>query len=230
MKLIRKLTVSDKTYPVIEERLLLELNTAGRAQFMIDAPGFNPARFSAVAFDIGYSQHGQLSRLFLGYVEQFVRVDARRVRIFCREWGGMLHADVPLNLRHPTVIDVLMAIHAETQLNFSVPEAAYSRKKMPHFAHVGTGYQALSLIGRVFGIDDMIWQQQGGGAIYVGSWADSRWPSRQVQFQESMFKSHLSSQTAEIAAVPELRPGAVVNGRRLKSLEFTGNSMLITWV
>ncbi len=229
MKLIRTMTVSDKTYPVIDDRVLLELNGSGRAQFTIDAAGQTFQPFSALAFDLGYSQHGSLSRLFLGYVETSVRLDSRRVKLFCREWSGVLRARVPLNLRHPTLTDVLTAIHGVTQLNFSVPDAGYSRKKVAHFDNVGTGYQALSQIGRVFGIDDLIWQQQGGGVVYVGAWADSRWPSRGVQLPESMFKQHLSSQSAVIAAIPELRPGAVVNGRRLTRLEFADNSMVMTW-
>ena len=228
MKLVRRLTVGESVYPVVEERIKLELSGSGRGQFLLDAPGASFERFQAVAFDLG-SQHGELSRLFLGYVDQSVRVDSRRVKLFCREWCGVLAANVPLNLRHPSLADVLTAIHAVTQLNFSVADRDYSRRKMPHFANVGTGYQALSLLGRVFGIEDLIWQQQGMGVVYVGAWADSRWPARQVQFPESMFKAHLSSQSAEIAAVPELRPGAVVNGKRITNLEFAGNSMVVGW-
>lgn len=229
MKLARTLTITDKTYPLIEERVLLELNGSGRAQFMIDAGGAAIPRFSAIALDIGYTQHDAMSRLFLGYVDQVVKVDAKRVRLFCRELSAILQARLPMELRHPTLVDVLKSVHGATYLNFSIPEKKYSTTKVPHFKNLGNGYQAIDTIGRVFAIDDYIWQQQGNGVVYAGSWADSRWPDRAVEFPESMFKAHLSSQSAEISAVPELRPGAVVNGKRVLKVEFAGNFMALTW-
>lgn len=230
MKLARTLTIDDKSYPLIEERVLLALSYSGRAQFLIDAGGDAISAFTPISLDIGYTQHASMSRLFLGYVEQSVKVDARRVRLFCRELSAVLQARVPLNLRHPTLKDVLTAVHAATKVNFSIPEKKYSTTKVPHFSNLGNGYQAIDTLGRVFQINDYIWQQQGGGVVYVGSWADSRWPDRAVEFPESMFKAHLSSQSAEISAVPELRPGAVVNGKRIVKVEFAGNSMMLTWV
>lgn len=230
MKLGRVLTIGDKTYPLIEERVLLALNAAGRAQFMIDAGGDTIAPYTPIALDIGYTQHATMSRLFLGYIEQVVKVDTRRVRLFCRELSAVLQASLPLNLRHPTLKDVLTAVHARMALNFSIPEQKYSTTKVPHFSNLGNGYQAIDTLGRVFSIDDFIWQQQGGGVVYAGSWADSRWNGREVAFPETMFKAHLSSQSAEIAAVPELRPGAVINGKRLTKVEFAANSMMLTWV
>jgi hypothetical protein len=229
MKLNRYLTIGQKTYPVIEERVLLVLNDAGRAQFTVDAGDDAIAPGSPVVFELGYAQHAELSQLFLGYVEQSVAVGPRRRRLFCREWAAVLQMSVPLNLRHPTLKDVLTAIRAATQLNFSIPEAGYSTAKVPHFANLGNGYQALAAIGRVFAIEDYLWQQQGGGLVYVGSWPDSRWPERAVAFPDSIFRAHLSTQSAEIAAVPALRPGVLLNGSRLTRVEFAGTAMTITW-
>jgi hypothetical protein len=229
MKLKRVLTIGAKTYPLIEERVLLTLNGSGKGQFLLDAGGDAIEAFNPVALDVGYTQHGILSRLFLGYIEQSVKVDARRVRVFCRELSAVLQVRLSMNLRHPTLRDVLTDVHAQTHLNFSIPEQDYSTTKVPHFSNLGNGYQAIDTLGRVFKIDDFIWQQQGGGVVYAGSWADSRWKSREVEFPESMFKAHLSSQSAKIAAVPELRPGAVMNGKRLLKVEFAGNAMTVTW-
>jgi hypothetical protein len=229
MKLNRYLTIGQITYPVIEERVLLVANDAGRAQFTVDAGADAITPGSPVIFELGYAHDAELSQLFLGYVEQSVQSGPRRRRLFWREWAAVLQMPVPLNLRHPTVKDVLTAIHAATQLNFSLPEAGYSTAKVPHFANLGNGYQALAAIGRVFAIEDYLWQQQGGGLVYVGSWSDSRWPERTVAFPDSIFRAHLSTQSAEIAAVPALRPGVVLNGRRLTRVEFAGTAMTITW-
>lgn len=38
---------------------------------------------------------------------------------------------------------------------------------------LAAGYQAMDSLARVFNIPDFIWQQQDGGEVFVGSWADS---------------------------------------------------------
>lgn len=230
MKLRRRLLIGNTEYPVIEERVLLQLNTAGKAQFVIDSQGASINPFDVVSFDLGYTQHFEYSRLFLGYIDRVVKAGPRKVKLFCRELSGILSAPMPLELRLPTLNDVLTSMHSYLQLNFAIPDQSYSTTKVPHFKNLGDGYQALSTVGRVFRIQDFIWQQKNNGVVYVGSWADSRWPDRGVQFPERLFKEHLSSQSAEIAAVPGLMPGAVMNGRRLSRVEFSGNSMAVTWL
>lgn len=229
MKLIRQLTIGSKTYPLIEERVTLALNDAGRAQFTIDAGFDSIASWQPVALDIGYSQHGTLSRFFLGYVESVVAVGERRARLFCREMTGALAAALPMELRHPTLVDVLTAVHDKTGLNFSIPDKAYSTTKIPHFKNLGNGWQAMTGAARAFQIPDFVFQQQGGGVVFVGSWSDSRWASRSVSLPASMFMTQLSSRSAEIAALAELRPGAMMNGNRVNRVEFMQNSMIVSW-
>lgn len=229
MKLNRTLTISAAKYYLTDERVVLSLTEPGRAQFTVQTTAENIKVGSVTALDIGYAQHNDASRLFLGFVESVTPIDGRHCLLFCRELSAMLKTTLPMNLRHPTLRDVLSAIGEKTGLMFSAADKAYSTTKIPHFANVGNGYQAMDSIGRSFRIDDYIYQQQGEGIIYVGSYADSRWAEKTIDIDVSYFKDHLSSNSARIAAIPAMRPGATVNGKRITGLEFAGNFMTMSW-
>lgn len=229
MKLIRRLSISGDVYEVVDERVVLSLYEPGRAQFTLQAAADDIKRLSAVAFDIAYASEIDSQRLFLGYVDSVTPIDSHRCRIFCREMAAALQITLPLNLRHPDLRDVLQALHEKTGLDFSAPAEKYAETKIPHFSNIGTGYQAMDGIGRAFRIDDFIYQQQGEGIIYVGSWADSRWANKPVAVDYSFFSEQLSNTSAKIAAIPAIRPGVELNGNRITGLEFSGNFMTLSW-
>lgn len=229
MNLTRRLTVSNNEFEVTDERVVLELSYSGRAQFTVQTKAENVLLFSAVSFDIGYVSDSDLQRLFLGYVEQVTPIDNQHCKLFCRELCAALQVPVPLCLRHPTLREVLSAIRDKIKLDFSVPNTTYADFKIPHFAHVGSGYQALDALAGVFNIDDFIWQQQGGGTVFVGAWADSRWAGKSADIDQRYFNEQFSSGAAKFAAIPALRPGVELNGNRIKTLEFAGNFMTIGW-
>ena len=229
MKLVKTLTIASQTYHLVDDRVILGINTAGRAQFTIDTNGETIKPFTAIALDIGYTQHEYDTRLFVGYIETVNRRDNRQSVLFCREFAAVLNNTVPMNLRHPTLDDVLAEISDKTDLKFITPDQAYTSFKIPHFASLGNGYLALDAIGRAFKVPDYFWQQQPDGSIYVGSWADSVWPERDIELPDEYFDDQ-HDKTAVIPAVPSLRPGAVLNGQRVKQVDFADNFMTVTWV
>lgn len=229
MKLDRVLTIGGSTVPVVDERVLLSLTEPGRAQLTIEAAAADVSVMSAMALDIGYASHDDAQRLFLGYVDSVTPIDSKHCKIFCRELAALLKMIVPLNLRHPTLRDVLAAVHDASGLNFSAPDAAYASTKIPHFANVGNGFQAMAGVGNAFRIPDFIYQQQGEGVIYAGAWGDSRWTDSALEIDASYFAEQLSSHAASIAAIPAMRPGVVVNGNRVQTVEFAGNLMTLSW-
>ena len=100
---------------------------------------------------------------------------------------------------------------------------------MANFFNVGSGYQAMTAIGRLFAIPDYIWQQQ-SGVVYVGSWADSRWAGiNNMALPANLFDGQSAQNSAKVAAIPQLRPGLRINGKRLTSVEFEKNHMVIAW-
>lgn len=229
MKLDRTFTVSSMAYPLKDERVVLSLSEPGRAQFTVQTAAENIKAGSVAALDIGYAAQDDASRIFLGFVKSVTPIDGKHCKLFCRELSAILKMTMPLNLRHPTMRDVLKAISDKTGLEFSAPDKAYSSTKIPHFANVGNGFQAMDGIGRAFRIADYMVQQQGSGIIYAGSYADSRWADKTADIDTSYFSEHLSSHSASIAAIPAIRPGVVVNGKRITGLEFSGNVMTLSW-
>ncbi|MEQ1636728.1 MAG: hypothetical protein ABL903_08540 [Methylococcales bacterium] len=229
MKLAKTLTIANKTYELVAEEVWLDANSAGRASFTVDTLLDEIKPFQAVALDIGYTQHGHESRLFMGYIESATPKDRRQSVLFCREFVGVLANPLPLNLRHPTLRDVLTAVYDKSGVNFALPDAPYAQAKIPHFANIGSGYHALMHIGIAFKVADYFWQQQANGVVFVGSWHDSAWPDRDIDLPDDWFTDQYS-QSGQIPALPSLRPGAVVNGQRVKSLRFQGNFMTVGWV
>ncbi|ANF84693.1 prophage PssSM-01 [Pseudomonas antarctica] len=83
----------------------------------------------------------------------------------------------------------------------------------------------------VFSILDFIWLQQGDGEVFVGSWADSFFGVRSaLQLPVELFDDYQGNQSAMIAALPGLRPGATINhGERITSVALIDNQMAIRW-
>jgi len=227
MKLHKVLTVGGVVYPLITDDVRLELRTPGRATLTIQSAA--PVK-GLVTLDIGYND-SPLQRHFIGYVERCTPSNAIEQVLFCRELAAILANPLPLNLRHADLTTVLGEINQKTGLSFRVPDKAYAKVKAPFFYNLAAGYQAMDSLSRVFGIPDFIWQQQGDGEVFVGSWADGFFGSRSpLQLPVELFNGYQNNQSAMIAALPGLRPGASINqGERITNVTLTGNQMAIRW-
>ena len=227
LKLHKVLTIGGVVYPLIAEDVRLELRTPGRAKLTIQAAA--PVK-GLVTLDIGYNDN-TLQRHFIGYVERCTSSNAIEQVLFCRELAAILTNPLPINLRHADLSTVLGDIKKKTGLSFRVPNKAYAKVKAPFFYNLAAGYQAMDSLAKVFGIPDFMWQQQGDGEVFVGSWADSFFGARPpLQLPIELFNDYQGNQSAMIAALPGLRPGASINqGERVTHVTFTGNQMAIRW-
>lgn len=89
----------------------------------------------------------------------------------------------------------------------------------------------MASLARVFNIPDFIRQQQSDGEVFVGSWADSFFGvCSPLQLPVELFDDYQGNQSAMIAALPGLRPGATINhGERIASVALIDNQMAIRW-
>lgn len=227
MNLHKVLTVGGQCYPLNKDETRLDLLAPGRASFTITAEA--PVS-GLVSLDIGYND-SPLQRHFLGYVERCFAANAQQQVLLCRELSAVLDVPIPLNLRHVDLRRVLTAIGEQNGLSFRVPAQAYAQQKTAFYFNLASGFQALDNLGKVFDIPDFMWQQQGNGEIYVGSWADSFWGEREpLQLPVEMFDQYRSNQSAVIGVLPGLRPGAPINqGQRISVVTLSGNQMAIKW-
>ena len=227
MKLHKVLSLNGARVPLVKEDVRLDATSPGRATFTIQSPA--PLK-GLVTLDIGYNE-GTLQRHFIGYVERCTPANAVEQVLFCRELAAILAKPLPLNLRHVDLRAVLSQISDLTGLRFRVPDQPYTSVKTPFFYSLAAGYQAMDSLARVFSIPDFIWQQQGDGEVFVGRWADSFFGARApLQIPTELFDGYQGNQSAMVAALPGLRPGATINhGERITSVTLANDQMAIRW-
>ncbi|BAP43941.1 putative prophage PSSB64-01, Orf34 [Pseudomonas sp. StFLB209] len=228
MKLHQVLTIGGAVQALVQDDVRLDLKSPGRATFTVQASAAKPGQL--VTFDIGYND-ATLQRHFIGYVERSTAANGREQVVYCRELAAVLTQPLPMNLRHVDLRAVLADISSKTGLKFRVPDQDYTRVKAPFFYSLAAGTLAMDSLARVFGIDDLIWQQQGDGEIFVGSWADSFFGAREpLQLPVNLFDGYQGNQSAMISALPGLRPGVTINqGERITSVALAGTQMAIKW-
>lgn len=219
--------INGEPFALVQHDVRLELRTPGRASLTIQSPS---ALRGLVTLDLGYNDKA-LHRHFVGYVERCTTANGQEQILFCREVAAVLDYPLPMALRHVDLTAVLKEISRLTGLRFRVPDASYARVRVPYFYSLAGGIQAMDSLGQVFGIPDFIWHQQGDGEVYVGSWADSYWGLRPaLQLPVELFDSYQGNQSAEIAALPGLRPGAMINqGQRITAVTLAGTQMVLKW-
>lgn len=112
-----------------------------------------------------------------------------------------------------------------------VLHAGAKRRNLPDKSYAEVKAPFLYSLARLFNIHGFIWQQQGDGEVFVGSWADSFFGVRPpLQLPAELFDDYQGNQSAMIAALPGLRPGATINhGERITSVALVDNQMAIRW-
>lgn len=227
MKLHKVLSINGQPFELVSDDVRLDLHTPGRACFRVKAPA---APRGLVTLDLGYNDK-PLQRHFMGYIDRCTCASSQEQVLFCRELTAILNYPMPMAMRHVDLSTVLIEVSRLTGLRFRVPDTPYAKVRAPYFYSLGGGLQALDSLAQVFCIPDFIWQQQGDGEVYVGSWADSYWGARPaLQLPLELFDAYQSNQSAEIAALPGLRPGATINqGQRITSVTLSATQMVLKW-
>ncbi|TCV69022.1 hypothetical protein [Pseudomonas fluorescens] len=227
MKLHKILAINGAPIALVKEDVRLDATSPGRANFTVQSSV--PLK-GLVTLDIGYNQ-STLQRHFIGYVERCTAANAVEQVLFCRELAAVLANPLPMNLRHVDLRAVLAQVSEQTGLRFRVPDRPYAGVKAPYFYSLAAGYQAMDSLARVFGIPDFTWHQQGNGEVFVGSWADSFFGVRApLQIPTELFDGYQGNQSAMVAALPGLRPGATINaGERVTYVGLEQGSMWLKW-
>ncbi len=169
-----------------------------------------------------------MAEFFTGFIENSHTVDNAQQRIFCRELSAVLKAIIPVSIRRASMRDILGIYARKTGLSFAVPDKAYADTPCPAFQTIGNGIHGLDSLGAIFNIPDYIWQQQGDGKVFVGSWTDSKWAGKPFSVPEKHFQDVQLDGTKTMQAVPGLRPGVQMNGQYITSLQLKEHFMVVT--
>lgn len=223
MKLSTNLTLGGNPVSLVEHDIVLDLSAGGRAALAIEG---SAEKGQTLTVDLGYN--GSLRRWFTGYVYDVQPAENGNSKLLCRELAGIMGSAFPVSIQHPTLRSLLAWLSDKTSLAFLLPDGVdYTDRQIPNFTSAGTGYQLLNNAGRAFAVPDFIWQQQPDGAIFVGSHADSRWAARAVELPTE-FSSRQAGNNITTAPIPAMRPGAIVNGKRVMRVRLKGDEMTIT--
>lgn len=225
MKLSTSLTLAGQPVHLVDHDLVLDLNAGGRAALTIEGTASKGQLFT---LDTGYN--GDLRRWFTGYVYDVQPAANGASKLLCRELAGALGTRLPVSQQHATLRGLLAWLTDQTGLTFLLPQGCdYTDRPIPNFTSAGTGYQLLDNAGRAFEVPDFVWYQQPDGAIFVGSHADSRWHGRAVDI-DSAWTARQAGNLITLSPVPAMRPGAIVNGKRVTRVRLKGDEMTLTTV
>lgn len=181
-----------------------------------------------VRLDLGYN--ASIYRWLTGFVERSAPAENGSQRLFVRELVGVFERSWPCSLQHPTLRDVTDAVGKATAMRFVLPEnTAYTNTPIPHFQHNGSGYQLLDNLGRAFSIPDYVWYQLPDGTVYVGSYADSRFAQTPVDIPQEFAQGGGGGNSLTLPLISAIRPGVIVNGRRITKVDVTDDKMTLTW-
>lgn len=227
MKLHKTLTLNGNPVQLVREDVNLFLTSPGAAVFHINHSEVITG--GIVQFSAGYDA-GALVPIFTGVIHNSYFVDRLQQAVYCRELTSTLNRIFPLALRNCTLADVLAVISKETSLKFVTPEQDYARTPVPVFYSVGGGYHLMDSLARIFRIPKPIWQQQGDGKIYVGSWDHSFFAGRPVPVPVEVRSKSGIANSARLVAAPRFRPGVVMDsGEIITKVQFTDAQMQIDW-
>ncbi|KZM40956.1 hypothetical protein OA92_15370 [Marinomonas sp. SBI22] len=219
------LKVNGERVNLVSHDVALDAMAAGRASFVVQS---EKTLTGSVYFSFGIN-NGQEHGHFYGYIERSTPASNQSQTLFCREKSNVLSMRVPLALRNKTLKDLLTEVKAITGCGFSLPQSSYASTPVPYFVNTGSGFHLLNKIAQVFGIEDFTWQQKRDGLIYIGAWPDSHWIDAPVEVPTAVLDKQLSTQSAELMAIPGLRPGYLLNGNRLYSVRLQEAKMVVSW-
>lgn len=216
--------IGNQLATVSDHWLVLQAASPGTCQLTVDKPA---ERLTPVALELGWGS--MIDRVFFGYIERVIPAANGLYNLYCRELTSGLANNLSVMLRHPTLRQVCDEITAQTGLEFVIPAKPYADTAIPCFYADTSGYAMLDNIGRAYKVADFIWQQQGNGKVYIGSYADSFWSGKSIDIPQSLMTEQKAGKTATIPATPKIRPNVTANGQRISRVEFKATNMKINW-
>lgn len=225
MKPIKRLYLSTDEIHLADASLVLEFNSCGRG--FITAGTTEDYTGKMVRLDVGYPD--LVLRWFTGYVERSQPAENGFQRLFVRELVGIFERMWPCSFQHPTLRSVASWLTEHSGLTFSVPDAEYSDRPIPHFTHSGTGYQLLDNLGKAFGITDYVWYQLPDGAVYTGGAEKALFAGRPIDIPAEFSQGAAGGNTMTVPLIQSLRPGVEMNGERVTKVHLINDTMVVTW-
>lgn len=226
MKIIKQCLLNGEEVQLQDDYFVLELNAAGRG-FVTVKTEQNCVGKSLI---LNLGEYDDFYCWFTGFVENEQQAQQGYKRLFVREKAAIFDRSLNCSLRHISLAELCLWLQQQRGIEFKYPDKEYSHTKIPLFTHNGSGFQLLHNIGRLFSIDNYVWQQSPDGSIYVGSWQDSRWAEASEAVEIN--PKHFVGQTATSCFIPinaKIRPGTQLNAKRVIKVTLLNDEYEVEW-
>lgn len=230
MKINKHTEINGEKVAATSSHIRLERNTPGRAIFTITKPE-NPPEIGQTINQSAQADGGPWRTLFAGYIERLVPTGTNVWQILARENAAALNQRLNINARHCQPADLLKTISEQTGVVFVMPESDWTKKTAARFQHIGTGYDALDQLIKIWEIPGGIWHQQPDGRVYVGEYNRSV-INKTIELPADIFAAKAVT-GGTMLLIPRLRPGVkIVTGditQTITAIEITGDTMRLEW-
>ena len=208
MRLVHTLKINGEAVQVSGYVVTLELSEVGRGVFKVSAPA-TPAVGDVGQWSAGLGDG--LAVPVLGGIVTEVHPDAAGAwRVVVKETTAALGGRAWFQVRHGTARDILKQIEALTGTAFVLPAADYATERIANFSSIGTGRDALDLLGASLGIQ-AVWAGMPDGSIYWGTWHDSPFNAETLDLPEAVVgEFDPDAQAVQTGPLPQARPGIPV--------------------
>ncbi|MEZ9177605.1 hypothetical protein AB4200_17365 [Vibrio kanaloae] len=225
MKLEKRLFISGEEVKLVSNMVSLKLSLGSVAIFEVETKA-KPEQFASVRLDIGYEN--KTAPWFEGYIDKVQPAANGYHKLTVKELTGVLSKRWAVSLEHPTAEQVIGVLSDLTGLEFNLPDADYIKITIPNFVSQGTGYQCLEQIAKAFSIPDCVWFQHTDQVVYFGSYQDSHFNNKPMELPEE-FTSRQSGNSVTFVPFPMLRPGRIMNDKRVNRVDLIQDEMTAYW-
>ena len=234
VKLEQILTIAGREYPIVKIRCRLGLKQVGSGFITIRTP--SPPDPGLLVLDAFYPASPR-HEIFRGGIGDMVSSGRNYCDLFVRELSCAVDFDFRFHRRHITAQHLLRSICETTGLEVAVPDGAkWMDVQQPDFINMTDCRSALESAINIWHIQDGIWCQLPGGALYFGEYEKSPFfGDTVVDLSPKLIVKHIPDlKRIELPTLPRMRPGSRfhLNGRIwiVDQLEYGGATSKIGYL
>ncbi|MDH5752682.1 MAG: hypothetical protein OEZ59_09735 [Deltaproteobacteria bacterium] len=232
MEINKRLVINGRKGSLIRDEVTLGLSQVGSGRFQVWLEQPPPQR-GVAEFYVGVA--GQQEYLVLvGALTSVESTQPGQYKIEVSELTMSLAQKMVINMRWPTVRDVISRVEDISRLHFLLPAGAvYLDEKRPSFTSGGTALDALGLLASKWELPGSVWYQLPDGRVYWGHWASGPYTRSPVPIKKELLRDLDESKNyLSLPYIPALRPGMVVESSfrfRLDRLVFGRDRIGVYW-
>ncbi len=243
-RLQKRLLLDGRIAQLRGDQVRLGLGRVGEGLLRVPMVGRSPVGALAELFvgvggaagerDAGRSAGYQVIR---GVVWQ-VRKGSSDWILHVREAVHTLRNRVHLQMDDCNAREVVAEIGLQCGLTFVMPkEMSLLNNRRPRFDLSNLGSEALSLVGKAWGVPGAVWSQLPDGSVYWGPWMRAPFVGQPLQLKSELINDvDLRRGIMEMPYIPAFRPGILLViplqqklRVRIDELIFSGQGMRVHW-